>query len=320
MTNPYHDRFKQRHTVFPVIHLSDPFQAAINVRTAQLAGADGVFIIGHGMKYKHVMAIHQELVEHFPGFFIGVNLLDLDPAEAQRVVPDGTPVWSDDYDTRVDRRGMFFGSVAFKYAEPMSDSEISEVLVTAGDTMDVVVTSGSATGVAPELDKIINMRRSLDRSIPLAIASGVTPDNVDQFLPHCQCLMVATGISSGFHNLDYYKTKELVDLVRLYGRPSAPGYTITIGDSMHLMRGFIRKFGETNDERFMDVRYCKRCASFNQEDDDPIGFLRDLLDMCVYTSGCSDSVVRMMQIVLEPFHESDADKQMRRSDLETRFV
>jgi hypothetical protein len=35
-----------------------------------------------------------------------------------------------------------------------------------------------------------------------ALASDVTPDNVGEYAPYVDCLMVATGISSSFDTLD----------------------------------------------------------------------------------------------------------------------
>jgi predicted TIM-barrel enzyme len=48
---------------------------------------------------------------------------------------------------------------------------------------------------------------------PLAVASGITPENVDQFLPYVDCFMVSTGISKSFHDLDPVKTHQLATLI-----------------------------------------------------------------------------------------------------------
>lgn len=75
-------------------------------------------------------------------------------------------------------------------------------------------------------------------------------------------------------------------------------------------------FGGIEDERFMDVGYCKRCKDFDPAKEDPVVFFRNLLDMCVYTSGCSDRTVWTMRTILEEIPESDDDRDRRRLALE----
>jgi predicted TIM-barrel enzyme len=67
--------------------------------------------------------------------------------------------------------------------------------------VDVVTTGGPATGEAPSVRKIRHMSSAL-QGLPLAFASGITPDNISQFVPHAKCYLVATGISKTSHELD----------------------------------------------------------------------------------------------------------------------
>ena len=53
---------------------------------------------------------------------------------------------------------------------------------------------------------------------PLAIASGITPENVEVYLPFADSFLVATGISRSFTELDPSKVRMLVQRVRSYGR------------------------------------------------------------------------------------------------------
>ena len=76
-----------------------------------------------------------------------------------------------------------------------------------------MTTSGSGTGQAAELEKIRRMKAALGEA-PLAIASGITPENVADFLPHTDCFLVATGISRSFTELDADKTHALIERVR----------------------------------------------------------------------------------------------------------
>ena len=62
------------------------------------------------------------------------------------------------------------------------------------------------------------MRQALG-TFPLALASGVTPENVTDYLPFVDCFLVATGISKSFTELDPAKVTGLVENVRGYVAP-----------------------------------------------------------------------------------------------------
>jgi predicted TIM-barrel enzyme len=79
--------------------------------------------------------------------------------------------------------------------------------------MDVVTTSGKGTGWAADIKKIQKMKQAMG-DFPLAIASGVTPENVTTYLPVADCFLVATGISRNFYEFDLAKTRQLINVVR----------------------------------------------------------------------------------------------------------
>ena len=78
--------------------------------------------------------------------------------------------------------------------------------------MDVVTTSGPGTGQPATREKITRMKRALG-AFPLAIASGITPENVGDYLEVADCFLVATGISTSFTELDPGRLRELVNRV-----------------------------------------------------------------------------------------------------------
>ena len=211
--------------LLPVIHIKDNEQALLNTRVALEAGCDGVFLICHDDKVGEpkLRDAVSHVRSHFPRLWIGANMLGLMPADALRQVPaEGNGLWCDfigiDEDLihpeaeeaqklRANWRGLYFGSVAFKYQAPVHDLERMTAL--CAPFTDVVTTSGEATGDAPSVDKIKRMREVLNPLQPLAIASGITPENVDAYLPFADIFMVATGIGRDFHNLDPDKTRAL---------------------------------------------------------------------------------------------------------------
>ena len=113
---------------------------------------------------------------------------------------------------------MYFGGVDFKYRGQIDEKEdVAQYkhkmsclgkLASAG-FMDAVCTSGSATGKAAGVVKIKTLRESTNGRSLLAIASGVTAENVSQYIGHTDFVLVATGISADFYTFDEQKMKEL---------------------------------------------------------------------------------------------------------------
>jgi len=76
----------------------------------------------------------------------------------------------------------------------------------------VVTTSGIATGVAADTEKVHKMKSSVGRT-PLCVASGINATNIYDYLPHVDCFIVATGVSDSFHELSVPKMRALVEIL-----------------------------------------------------------------------------------------------------------
>lgn len=226
----FRDVFDSRHVVLPVIHVRDREQALANAQLARDAGADGIFLINHDLSVAKLLEIHAEVAASFRRWFVGVNCLGLPARDCfARLSPAVAGLWVDDAQidehkpVQIDasaideaRRasgwsGLYFGGVAFKYRRPVE--AVQAAARAARDHMDIVTTSGPGTGAAAAVDKIQSMKAALDR-FPLAVASGITPENVGAYLPHADCFLVATGISRSFHDLDQKRLARLVAEVR----------------------------------------------------------------------------------------------------------
>lgn len=218
------------HRVFPVIHLLNLDQALRNADVAACACADGVFVIDMTGRDQHCDDIAVEIKRRFPELKVGINRLSMGPlASFERSLMLGLDM------TWADRSGVtslgpsaeaamigrharlaeheFFGSVAFKYqAEEIDPGRAARW---ARDLSMIATTSGPATGQVAPLDKIEAMRESIGPSARLAIASGITPANVVDYLPFASDFLVATGISLDEHFLDPQLTRELVCAVQL---------------------------------------------------------------------------------------------------------
>jgi predicted TIM-barrel enzyme len=175
------------------------------------------------------------VLDKFPGWWVGVNCLGMKPEDVvAKIDPAISGIWSDNagidehggaqpavekfLEARQARQwnGLYFGGVAFKYQRPVTELERAAKI--AAGYLDVVTTSGPGTGLSASREKIAAMRCGLGAA-PLAIASGITPENVSDYLDLATCFLVATGISRSFSDLDPERVKALVEQVRGW-RPS----------------------------------------------------------------------------------------------------
>jgi uncharacterized protein len=229
-TGSFRAAFHHRHAVLPVIHVVDGAQALRNSRIAIDAGADGVFLINHEIGAAALLSAFATVRDALPTAWIGLNVLGMAPSRLFMVLPAGVSgVWVDnamtDQPAEAERvrsaqqrclvgwtsPKLYFGGVAFKYQPAVDDLE--RAAARAVRWVDVVTTSGDATGQAPSHEKIATMKRAIGAA-PLAIASGITPNNVARYLPIADAFLVATGISKSFTELDEGRTRLLVERVR----------------------------------------------------------------------------------------------------------
>jgi uncharacterized protein len=189
----YRNMFTDRHTVFPVIHVASLGQAQRNVEIVRECGANGVFLINHVISTEDLLEIHDAVSETHPDWWIGVNCLGPRPEDVFAMISDKVAgVWADNagidessdsqaYAERVSAARqkrtsdcLYFGGVAFKGQRHVEDLEAACRI--AASLMDVVTTSGPGTGQAASVEKIQRMKMALG-SAPLAIASGIRPEN-----------------------------------------------------------------------------------------------------------------------------------------------
>jgi len=231
--------FGKRRVFLPVIHIQGGRAGALaSIAVAFEGGADGVFLINQGMGTAEMMTelLPRARAQH-PGFWIGVNVLGLEPAEIlARYRPDWiSGIWSDDagvdamnaqrvehaaaqYTAAVAKAkwpGLYFGGTAFKTQRPIPADKLADVARAAAAFMDVVTTSGLGTGRAADLEKVKTMRAAIPGK-PMALASGITPENVAQYLPYVEAYLVATGIEKTFGVLDPQKVRALADTIHGY--------------------------------------------------------------------------------------------------------
>ena len=231
--------------VLPVIHARDAAQAGRNAAIAIEAGAQGVFLINHDFTHEELVPILAEVRARFPSLWLGVNFLAVTGRDAfpvlGRLEAEGVEIdacWADD--ARIDERvpadgqteardiaaareasgwtGLYFGGTAFKKQRPVAPADHEAAARTAAGWMDAVTTSGVATGRAADRAKIAAFRRGCGDA-PLALASGVTPDNAADYAADVDAMLVATGInrSGDFYEIDPARLRRLLAVTRAAG-------------------------------------------------------------------------------------------------------
>lgn len=231
--------------VLPVIHVRDTPQACRNAAIAIEAGAQGVFLINHDFGHEELVPILREVRTRFPSLWLGANFLAVTGRDAFPVLgllqAEGVEIdacWADD--ARIDERvppdeqaeageiaaareksgwtGLYFGGTAFKKQRPVAPSDHETAARTATAWMDAVTTSGIATGEAADRAKIAAFRRGCGDA-PLALASGVTPENAAGYAPDVDAILVATGINRAgdFYEIDPERLRRLLTVTRAAG-------------------------------------------------------------------------------------------------------
>lgn len=217
--------FQGKHAFLAVIHVEDGAQALRNAKIAEQGGADGIFLINHSIPYSSLIECYHTVREKLPSFWIGLNCLDLGRSAVSFIPKQTAGLWVDN--AGIDEgllpvveaqdfaslrkesgwQGLYFGGVAFKYQREVADA--SKVARFAIPFVDVITTSGTGTGKAAEIEKIRIMKDAIGDH-PFAVASGITPENVGEYMPHVDCFLVATGISDSHTELNPSRVRALV--------------------------------------------------------------------------------------------------------------
>ncbi len=229
--------------VTPVVHVLDAAQALTNLQAIAKAGCPGAFLINHDFPMEPFLPILREIRTAEPDMWLGVNFL-AQPGRIAFPVLGGLAregvafdaYWADD--ARIDERaeaqteaeeitrirtesgwsGLYFGGVAFKKQRPVAEADYATAATVAARHLDVVTTSGVATGHEADTGKIATFRGAIGDA-PLGLASGITPENAESYCADVNCFLVATGVNhpGDFYNIDPARLAALLDVTRAYG-------------------------------------------------------------------------------------------------------
>ncbi len=204
--------------VYPVIHYSSDEQALRNAAIAYDTGCSGVFLIQMEQLNQPLIKISSTIKQRW-NMRVGLNLLGVDPVkalsisksngldmtwtDAQLTHSEGSPWERAEQISMEIKDHLFFVGVAFKHQpfEPNPAFAARKAL----ELEMIPCTSGTATGVAANSQAIRDLRAAIEPSAPLAIASGITPENVADFAPSLTHILVSTGVSKSFYEFDAEK-------------------------------------------------------------------------------------------------------------------
>lgn len=230
----FREVFTSEHTILSVVHVENVTQAVHNIRIAQDTGCNGAFLISmRGMDHRNLWNVHQVVQQQIPDFWVGVNYLGAETPLVFRYLSQGVPgLWFDnvEVDERLEEQvmaernkkvrensgweGLDFGGVAFKYQRPVPKDMLGEAARKTMVYTDVITTSGPATGQEADPEKIRIFREAIG-NYPLAIASGISPKNVEVYMPYTDAFLVATSLLvPGTEDFDPNRLRQLVKVIR----------------------------------------------------------------------------------------------------------
>ncbi len=225
---------------FAVVHCISPWiqgcfeHALINTKIALENGADGVFLIGHNLRYLDIVCIYEKVRKQNPDAWIGVNFLDLTTSTTQKETllaaieqcAGLSGIWMNalpEEDLKIPPWIEIFAGVAFKYKNANATSEeMMGECTRASEYANFATTSGDKTGSPPRIEKLRAIYELLGGGTPLAVASGVDAVNVRDMLPYVTAFLVASSISlpdgarGGHEYLAPEKVRVLADIIHGY--------------------------------------------------------------------------------------------------------
>lgn len=245
--NDFHKLFKTPGpVVLPVIHVLDSARTRQNVEILLEAGAPGCFLINHDFGPERFLPIIRDTRAAFPSLWMAVNFLAVTGRDAFPVLgqlqAEGCQVdayWADDacidedganveantiaaVRADSDWDGLYFGGTAFKKQREIAPERYGDAAREACPFMDVITTSGTATGQEADLGKLKTFRAAIEDR-PMAVASGISPDNALAYAD-VDCFMVATGISEpgNFYDIDPHRLAALMSIARSLSKGTSP--------------------------------------------------------------------------------------------------
>jgi hypothetical protein len=232
--------------IYPVIHINDKNQALEQTEIALENGADGVFLIEKRKKIppQNLTSVFDHVASAHPDDFIGLNYLSIShPVDVFEYVHDKfnsgeisrlpNAVWVGNTIRDTLRKSEFgsvellrheypelktikyLGGIAFKYNPLYTDDpkKAADQVRAFSFDMDVIVTTGPRTGESASIEKVKAMKEAAKEK-PLALASGVSEDNIDDYKGEVDIILASTAVETEPNSgeFDIRKLRRLIEL------------------------------------------------------------------------------------------------------------
>lgn len=183
--------------IIPVIHMLNEKQVFANVDTCLDCDIKKIFLINHQVMNEELLHTAFQVKKQHSKLWVGINLLGLSTKESLNLDIPVDGMWCDETISEKEAncrkfQGIFFGGIAFKY-QPQPKS-LEEACLEITKVAEVATTSGEATGKAPSFEKIQTLRKYLGNH-PLAIASGISVENIKNYAGLVDYVLVASSIT-----------------------------------------------------------------------------------------------------------------------------
>lgn len=152
------------------------------------------------------------------GSFIRVNVHTGAMVTDQGII-EGNAFETLRYRRHIAPHARIFADVHVKHGVPLGAQEIE---TSAGDTLgrglaDALIVSGKGTGQTTDLDDLERVRRAVPKA-RILVGSGVTLDNVKDYLQFADGVIVGTSLKFGGRVSSHVDPKRVATLARLIGR------------------------------------------------------------------------------------------------------
>ena len=218
----------RKKTIIPVVHATSIEHGMRNIDVALFAGAKKIALINQYffdcVEFEQfiIKAITRYSDVRFVVNWLGVSLNNM----ANFLSKEGlkADIWEDrtnfreSFDIKTKTIGCVYGGYNFKYQkkDEFSFDEVRTWKLNSVGLFDFVLTlSGNKTGSPIKLDllKLYNEQWRLnEENNKIAVASGITANNLETYLPFANDFFVGTSIEDTEYNINYKSLNELIKL------------------------------------------------------------------------------------------------------------
>lgn len=232
--------FPDEHSLIVALHSRDLKHAWEWAKIAIDNWAHWVALVTHVLEPEYGAYVATVLKEIYPYHKILLNILQREPQKVFEIIKETKIdwVWTDkamipgvdrvaDKDDSAEKllqrqqeneeNKLYFGGLDFKHQRHLTKKEYPFAIQQAKKYLDIITTSGSSTGVSADAEKVKKIK-NMAGSHPVGLASGVTAQNIHEYIENTDISIVASGISHDYRNLDPDKVAELAKKIRIYNR------------------------------------------------------------------------------------------------------